>query len=256
VGAERRVAITVDVEGDYGGTSLHGVDRVLPAVLDLFDELGARATLFVVGDVARARKDVLRSASERGHVVGSHSMTHAVLGRIPPARRRAEIVDSRAAIEDVVGAPCEAFRAPFFDAPPDLGPLLDEAGYRWSSSKAPFSPVAFYRHLLATRRVHVLAGSRVIEVPVPGIFGLPIPDGLSYRRLLFPLTALGSPPRVFYFHPYELLEDLDGFSLPATMRPFVAFRRGAWARTHLFQLLRSWKADGVVFAPPRLEVGA
>ena len=255
--AELRVAVTIDVEGDFGGASLRGVDEVLPRVLDRFDELGVRATLFIVGEVARARAALVRDAAARGHAMGSHTMTHAPLGRMDRARRRAELADSRAAVEDASGAPCEAFRAPFFDAPPDLGPLLEEAGYRWSSSKAPFSPVAFYRHVLDVRRVHVLDGSRVIEVPVPGILGLPIPDGLSYRRLFFPLGSLASvPPRVFYFHPYELLDDVEGFALPRAMRPFVAFRRGAWARAHLFALLDVWKAKGAVFAPPWLALDA
>src|SRR4051812_37475206 len=236
--AELRVAITVDVEGDFGTTDLAGVDEVLPVLLDGFDRVGARAALFVVGDVARQRPAIIRRAAERGHVVGSHTMTHKALGRASAAERRAELADSKAAIEDVTGVPCDAFRAPFFDMPADLGPVLEETGYRWSSSKAPFSPIGLYRDLLATRAPHKLAGSNVVEHPVPGVYGLPIPDGLSYRRLFWPLTALPvRPPSVFYLHPYELLESAGTFAYARWWRPLMTLRQGAWAAAHLWELL-------------------
>lgn len=247
----RTVAVTVDVEGDWGTASLRGVDEALPAILDGFDALSVRATLFVVGEVARARPAALRDAVSRGHAVGSHSMTHAALSRCTRAQRRDEVTASKALLEDLTGRPCEAFRAPFFDAPADLGPLLDEAGYRWSSSKAPFSPVAHYRHLGAVRRPHRLDDSRVIEFPVPGVFGLPIPEGLSYRRLFWPVTHLATrPPRVFYLHPHELLEHVDGFAMPGWTRPLMTARRGRKAAELLWGCLRGWRDQGVTFAPP------
>lgn len=252
-----RVALTVDVEGDFGTPSLRGVDEVLPRLLDRFEALGARAVLFVVGAVARERPAALRDAAARGHVVGSHSMTHAALGSLSQGRLRAELRDSRAAIEDVTGAPCVCFRAPFFDAPRDLGPRLAEAGYRWSSSKAPFSPVAGYRNAFA-QTPHLLAGSDVVELPVPGVMGLPLPQGLSYHRLFGPIARLAStPPRVFYLHPYELLERVEGFALPAWMRPFVLRGQGPAAAATLDTLLARWQRAGAVFeAPTEAELRA
>lgn len=245
-----RVVLTVDVEGDFGTSSLRGVDEVLPRLLDRFEALGARAVLFAVGAVARERPAAMRDAVARGHVVGSHSMTHAALGSLPRERVRAELRDSRAAIEDVTGAPCVCFRAPFFDAPRDLGPRLAEAGYRWSSSKAPFSPVAGYRNALS-QAPHLLAGSDVVELPVPGVMGLPLPQGLSYHRLFGALTRLSStPPRVFYLHPYELLDRVEGFALPRWMRPFVLRGQGAAAAATLDALLVRWQRAGAVFEAP------
>lgn len=248
---EHRVAFTIDVEGDYGTPELRGVDEAMPRLLDELDRLSVRAALFVVGEVARRRPAVLRAAAERGHAVGSHTMTHRPLGRAAPAERRAELADSKALIEDVTGAPCDGFRAPFFDAPADLGRYLEEAGYRWSSSKAPFSPIALYRDLLATRAPHRLAGSRVVEFPVPGVYGLPIPDGLSYRRLFWPMTALSTrPPRVFYVHPYELIEGAGAFAYSGWKRPLMTLRQGAWAWAHLAALIEGWRGRGAVFEPP------
>ena len=249
------VALTLDVEGDFGTPALRGVDEVLPRLLDALEARAIRATLFVVGEVARARPAVIREAARRGHVVASHAMTHPALSRCSLAAQRAELRDSRAALEDVTGAACDGFRAPYFDLPRGFGPVLAEAGYAWSSSKAPFSPVAGYRHLAQTRAPHRLADSAVQEFPVPGLLGLPIPEGLSYRRLFRPLARLSArPPRVFYLHPYELLAQVEGFALPRWMRPFVTAGQGAVAEAILWRALDAWRSAGARFVT--LSAGA
>ncbi len=250
------VSLTVDVEGDYGTPSLRGIDELLPGLVDRFDAADAQAVFFVVGAVARQRPEAIRALHDRGHVVASHSMTHPKLSRIDRDTRLAELRDSRAALEDVIGAPVDGFRAPYFDAPDDLGPLLTEAGYAWSSSKAPFSPVALYAGLGASKGSHRLEGSSIVEHPVPRMLGLPIPEGLSYRRLFWPLGALARcPPRVFYLHPYELLASIDGFALPWWMKPFMRWRRGAWAQNHLDHLMTSWRDRGARFEGLSADLG-
>lgn len=241
------VALTLDVEGDFGTSDLRGLDEVLPRLLDALEARSIPATLFVVGEVARSRPGVIREAARRGHAVASHSMTHPALSRSGAEARRAELRDSRAALEDITGAPCEGFRAPYFDLPRDLGPLLEEAGYRWSSSKAPFSPVAGYRHLRATGAPHELEGSAVREFPVPRMLGLPIPEGLSYRRLFSPIARWADAPRVFYLHPYELLERVEGFALPRWMRPFVTAGQGRVAEETLWRAIDGWRSEGARF---------
>lgn len=249
-------AITVDVEGDFGTDALRGVDEVLPRLLDGFAAHRVRATLFVVGAVATKRPKILRRAVSEGHVIGSHGVTHTAFGRLNENDRRAELADSRRMIEDASGAPCDAFRAPFFDAPDDLGRLLEAAGYRWSSSKAPFSPIARYRWLGATR-AHRWPGTSVVEHPVSRILGLPMPDGLSYRRLFHPLGLLQKrPPAVFYLHPYELLPTVDGFGLSRTWRRAMTVRQGAWAERHLWSLVQGWAQAGARFTPPDKEAFA
>ena len=205
-----RATITIDVEGDFGTDRLRGLDEVVPRLLDGFAEHDVVAVFFVVAEVARQRPKVIQGISEAGHVIGSHSLDHTALSRIGPERLATQLKDSRAILEDLSGRPCHSFRAPYFDLPRRIGPALEEAGYRWSSSKAPFSPIAKYRHLFATQRPHQLRDSSVWEFPVPRILGLPIPAGLSYRRLFWPLSALSRrPPSVFYLHPYELLDEIE-----------------------------------------------
>jgi hypothetical protein len=246
--------ISVDVEGDFGTDGLRGVDEILPMLLDELESRQIRAVLFVVGSVARVRPAVIRRAAERGHAVGSHSMTHARLGQADRAQVRAELRDSRLAMEDITGQRCEAFRAPFFDPPEELGALLEDAGYRWSSSKSPFSPFAHYRWLRESRAPHRLSGSQVVELPIGRILGLPMPDGLSYRRLFWPLTGLSrQPTRMFYLHAHELLDEVDSINLPFLSPRMLAWHQGGWARRLLWKLLDAGKSAGVSYRPPSHE---
>ena len=243
-----RVALTVDVEDDWNTGSLRGIDEALPTLLDDLDARGIRATLFWVGEAALRRPDRVREAHARGHVIASHGMTHVALSRCTAAQQRDELTRARDALQSIVGAAVTGFRAPYFDLPRGLGPVLASCGYRWSSSKAPFSPVAYYRHLFAPRAARALDGADVREIPVPGMLGLPIPEGLSYRRLFAPLAALGPrPPRVFYLHPYELLDGADGFALPAHLRPFLGVGEGTAARRRLARLLDRWRDASATF---------
>lgn len=52
------------------------VPEVTPRVLDLLDELGVRATFFMVGDNVRRHPELLDEVRRRGHGVGNHTMHH------------------------------------------------------------------------------------------------------------------------------------------------------------------------------------
>ncbi|MHB8330033.1 MAG: polysaccharide deacetylase family protein, partial [Acidimicrobiales bacterium] len=47
-----------------------------PRTLDLLDELGMRATFFVLGTQAQAHPDLVAEIRRRGHTVGSHGHRH------------------------------------------------------------------------------------------------------------------------------------------------------------------------------------
>lgn len=101
-----------------------------PAVLDLLDRYGARATFFLVADNVRRHPDLARAIVERGHDVGNHSDTHPEkwFWALGPARMRREIESAQADITRLSGRTPRWFRAvvgmanPFVSAPlRDLG---------------------------------------------------------------------------------------------------------------------------------------
>ena len=101
-----------------------------PAILDLLDRHGARATFFVVAGNVRRHPEVAREIVRRGHDLGNHSDTHPEkwFWALGPGRMRREIVRAQADIERITGRAPRWFRAvvgmanPFVAAPlRDLG---------------------------------------------------------------------------------------------------------------------------------------
>jgi peptidoglycan/xylan/chitin deacetylase (PgdA/CDA1 family) len=96
-----------------------------PALLDLLDENGARATFFVKGALAEKRPDLIRAIRERGHSIGNHSYTHpsASFWCLPPSWIARQID----ACNEVLGAQ-RRFRAPVGMKNPAVHPLLRGRG--------------------------------------------------------------------------------------------------------------------------------
>ena len=114
--ARREIAITIDDGPD---------PEVTPAVLDLLDRHGARATFFCIAERARARPALCREIAARGHSVQNHSDRHAhsfsVLG--PRAITR-ELATAQQTVADITGELPRFFRAPAGLRNPFLEPVL------------------------------------------------------------------------------------------------------------------------------------
>ncbi len=73
-----------------------------------------------------------RELREAGMAIGSHTMTHAILTQLVEEERRGEIEGARAACEEALGVPCDAFAYP--NGQPDdfsaeTGELLRRLGF-------------------------------------------------------------------------------------------------------------------------------
>jgi peptidoglycan/xylan/chitin deacetylase (PgdA/CDA1 family) len=114
--ARREIAITIDDGPD---------PAVTPAVLDLLDAHGAKATFFCIGTAARAHPALAREIVRRGHSVQNHSDRHShrfsLLG--PKAMAR-EIAAAQASLADITGEAPRYFRAPAGLRNPFLAPVL------------------------------------------------------------------------------------------------------------------------------------
>jgi len=65
-----------------------------------------------------------------GHAIGSHTLTHPFLTRLPQAEAREEIAASRKKLEDLFGVAVEHFCYPYGDWNHWVRDLVAEAGYR------------------------------------------------------------------------------------------------------------------------------
>jgi hypothetical protein len=64
--------------------------RYTPTVLDLLAQHGAKATFFLVGVNAAARRDLVARQRRAGHSIGNHTYDHADLASLAPYRVRAD----------------------------------------------------------------------------------------------------------------------------------------------------------------------
>lgn len=193
--------------------------------LAFLERHAARATVFVVGELARSHPRLVHEVAARGHEIGLHGLRHLALGDVGPRRLRAELEEGRALLEDVAQAPVRGFRAPIFSLTPQTAWAVDDiqaAGFAYSSSVLPAaSPLHGWPD--APRQPFRWANG-LIELPCPvagagralipflgGIYLRYIPAAASARLLarLDPNALAWS-----YAHPYDLDIDEPFFVLP------------------------------------------
>ncbi len=91
-----------------------------PRVLDVLQAHHARATFFMVGEMAEKHRNLVREVAQAGHAVGNHSWDHPSFPLIAGRERRAQLRDCARAIAPY-GRPL--FRPPYGDQ--NIGSRLD-----------------------------------------------------------------------------------------------------------------------------------
>jgi peptidoglycan/xylan/chitin deacetylase (PgdA/CDA1 family) len=169
------------------------LERQTAYLLDLLDELAAKATFFLLGMSVAQHRELAAEIVRRGHEPASHGYAHARVYDQTRDEFRADVERSVEAIADATGQPPVAYRAPAFSInrrTPWAYGVLAEAGFRYDSSQYDSPRVP----------------DRLGDIPqepyrLGDLWELPVTGGGSYWRVL--------PPRnlrdfaVLYFHPYE-----------------------------------------------------
>src|SRR4029079_13382116 len=161
--------------------------------LDLLDDLGARATFFLLGMSVANHRELVGEIVRRGHEPASHGYAHARIYDQTPDELRADLERSVEAIATATGQRPVAYRAPAFSInrrTPWAYEVLAAAGFRYDSSQYDSPRVP----------------DRLGDIPkepyrLDKRGGRPVAGGGSYWRVL-PPRNLGELA-VLYFHPYE-----------------------------------------------------
>ena len=123
--ARGEVALTID-DGPEPG--------VTPAVLDLLDAAGARATFFCIAAQVQRHPELVREIVRRGHSVQNHSHVHSHrFSLLGPRGLALEIQAAQAVLSDVAGEAPVLFRAPAGLRNPFLAPVLHGMGLALAS---------------------------------------------------------------------------------------------------------------------------
>ncbi|SEK30155.1 polysaccharide deacetylase family protein, PEP-CTERM locus subfamily [Nitrosovibrio tenuis] len=226
-----RNAMTIDVE-DYFQVSAFApyiarerwesipcrVESNVDRILALLDEEGTKATFFTLGWIADRYPAMVSRIVSNGHELASHGWAHYRVSDQNPDEFREDILRSKAILEDIGGQAVLGYRAPSFS----IGrhnqwalDLLEEAGYRYSSS---IYPVRHDHYGIpdAPRFAYYPRGSGLLELPITTmrLFRQNIPAGGGGYFRLWPypvskwflkrLNQLEQRSAIFYFHPWEI----------------------------------------------------
>lgn len=194
-------------------------------LFDLLETWEIRATLFVIAEDLRddAKQRLILEARDRGHELASHSVTHRKLDKLQRLDRVCEVVESKREIEAATGSEVLGFRAPGYVLDEATLSLVAEAGYRYDSSMVIGARVPAGGTRARTASPHRPFPDRgLVEIPLPGYAGLPLPFhpsytlllGLRYFRLgLQHFLSHHDATFVLLLHLTDLSDPLEGASL-------------------------------------------
>jgi len=129
--------ITTDFNWDkYEVRIYEGIERILQEL----DKRNLKATFFCLGWIAEKHPDVVRNIHSHGHHIGCHSYQHELSFRFDREGFKQDTQKSKKLIEDLIGEPINAFRAPGFSISEQnvwALEVLTELGFEYDCSLFP-----------------------------------------------------------------------------------------------------------------------
>jgi len=257
-------ALTIDFEDWYQGleipyTQWDGFEDRIAIVgrklLQILDEVGTKATFFVLGFVAEKHPEVIKAIEKAGHEIGTHGFSHTLIYKQSPQVFRQEMERAVGFLEDLTGKKVIGHRAPFFSITKDSLWALDilgELGILFDSS---IFPVLNYRYGIADaprfpydikRANFTLKEFPISTLQLPKVT-LPISGGAYFRIYPYQVTKQAlrvvnrsGKPFTFYLHPWELDADHPHIDLPRRIALTHYFNLGK-TETRFRKLLRDFK---------------
>ncbi len=221
-------------------------------ILTYLERFGARATFFVLGEVAQRHPEVVRMIADAGQEVASHGFEHIRAPVMGPDGFRRDVERSCQILESLSGKRIRGFRAPNFAISPRSVPwafeILIELGFEYDSSV--FPAVAYYGGDPEASRFFYKIGN-LWEFPPSAIdiLGVRVPfsGGFYFRLLPWRIVEKGIKdylnrgiPPVLYLHPKDI--DLFTPKLPlGKLANFVHRGRTRAGAAKFERLLRSFK---------------
>jgi polysaccharide deacetylase family protein (PEP-CTERM system associated) len=230
--------------------------RQTERLLSLLDELGVRATFFILGMAARAHPDLVRRIAAAGHEIGCHGDAHILVGSQTREEFEQDLRHARATIEQLTGQSPGGYRAPAFSITrrsPWAYEVLAEAGFAYDASQHD-SPRIHDRVAAAANPYPMrLRAGTLWEFPVAvwraGKVKVPV-GGASYWGTLPTALILqglrgAGPLAGLYLHPYELDPQALRPALPGSA---TASQRARGALRATQRNFARWRAADVLRA--------
>jgi polysaccharide deacetylase family protein (PEP-CTERM system associated) len=248
-------AITIDLEDYYQVSAFSSdvdieqwdgysgrIERNTNRLLSIFDDLGAKATFFALGWLAKKHAKLLREITDRGHEIACHSNLHRSVYAMSADEFRLDTAQAKQLLEDVTGARVFGYRAPSFSIKRNslwAFEILAELGFSYDSSVFPINHPSYGwpRGPRFPFTIKTPSGS-ITEFPMPTlqIWGARVPiGGGAYFRLLpywytrwaiRHINASEDHSACIYFHPWELDSEQPRIagSVSARLRHYFGLR--------------------------------
>ena len=116
-----KVALTFD-DGPDENTTLR--------ILDILEKHKIKAAFFCIGSRVEKNRGILKQISDRGHIIGNHSWSHAfIFDFYLPGKMVREIEKTDAIIKEITGKEPEYFRPPYGVTNPFLSKAIKRTGH-------------------------------------------------------------------------------------------------------------------------------
>jgi len=226
-------------------------------ILALLDSSQVKATFFVLGWVAQRHPGLVREIHGLGHEIASHGFWHRLVYTQSPGQFRADVQLSRDVLQEIIGRPVTAYRAPSFSITRrSLWALeiLVEEGFLTDTS---VFPIVHDRYGIpgAKRRLHqtITPAGPIWEFPpatirIAGV-NLPVGGGGYFRllplrwtvRALSRINRTAGEPFIFYVHPWELDPGQPRLRAASRVSRFRHYVNLAKTERKLQRLLRAFR---------------
>lgn len=115
-------------------------------ILDILDEYGAKATFFVVGELAERYPELILRELAEGHEIGNHTWSHPKMKKLTVDSLKQEILKTEELLNEIADYRPKLFRPPegAFSPSPKKQPKTSTT----KSSSGPSTPATGHTHLL------------------------------------------------------------------------------------------------------------
>lgn len=193
----RCLALSIDLEADYGVGGTFSHTNELEKLLLLLEEYNAKATFFVSTEIVEngLTKKILKSILKRGHEIASHGHCHQRIENFSSRELLLDLLKSKEILEKALDSSIHGHRSPYLSSHKEYQKCLDEAGYSYSSSDGCLWP--------SHKNIKFWRKSRASIVPISSL-AIFLPLSLTYLRVLYPLSQfLPNSSGSLFLHIHE-----------------------------------------------------
>lgn len=221
---QKKIILTIDLEDWFHsldtdssnwGKYERRIDYSTNPLLNLLAEKNAKATFFVLGDVAKNHPELIKKIDLEGHEIGSHGFNHEFVYKQSKNEFKNDLCRSINMLSDLTGKSILSYRAPYFSITEEslwAFDVLAEEGIKVDSS---IFPVINHRYGIPNnKRLPYQLPNDIWEFPITTyktfLGNIPFAGGVYFRFLpltvsKFFISALinRKEPILIYFHPWE-----------------------------------------------------